>query len=215
MLHIFFAFVLVLILYVPCQILDDIISGKVEEDPALLLRFLVISYADLKNWKVHYNVAFPSLIFNSEMTLLRLRSATQVLNKEQVMFLCTKYSTTWVSLFKLFYPLIFYWKMLIFWCRQHPCINHCKSGVPVLKQQVWNSSSSSTIISNRTCLASYFVILIWFANFLLPWPLSAVSPFFLVTISSDSSASVRQLKDWNVCQENCQKVVCMFHPFDN
>jgi ubiquitin-like modifier-activating enzyme ATG7 len=97
-----------LILYMLGQILDDITSGKVEEDPAVLLRFLVISFADLKNWKVHYNVAFPSLVFNSEMTLLSLRRAAQVLNKEQVMFLCIKYLTTGVSLFTLFSPLIFY-----------------------------------------------------------------------------------------------------------
>ncbi|TVU35947.1 hypothetical protein EJB05_17854 [Eragrostis curvula] len=65
------------------KILDDIISGKVEEDPSLLLRFLVISFADLKNWKVYYNVAFPSLIFNSKMTLLSLQSASKVLSEEE------------------------------------------------------------------------------------------------------------------------------------
>jgi ubiquitin-like modifier-activating enzyme ATG7 len=79
------------------QILDDIISGKVEENPSLLLRFLVISFADLKNWKVHYNVAFPSLVFDSELTLLSLQRAAQVLNKEQVMFLCTKYSRSYFA----------------------------------------------------------------------------------------------------------------------
>lgn len=69
------------------QILHDIKSGKVEENPALLLRFLVISFADLKNWKVYYNVAFPSLIFDSKITLLSLKLASQVLKQEEVMFL--------------------------------------------------------------------------------------------------------------------------------
>lgn len=70
------------------QILDDIVSGKVEEDPALLLRFLVISFADLKNWKIYYNVAFPALVFNSKMTLLSLQVASKVLSKEEVMSMC-------------------------------------------------------------------------------------------------------------------------------
>lgn len=70
------------------QILHDIVSGKVEEDPALLLRFLVISFADLKNWNIYYNVAFPSLVFNSPMTLLSLQVASKVLSKEEVMSMC-------------------------------------------------------------------------------------------------------------------------------
>jgi hypothetical protein len=71
------------------QILHDILSGKIEECPSLLLRFLVISFADLKNWKLYYNVAFPSLDFNSNMTLLSLHSASQVLSQEEVLILCT------------------------------------------------------------------------------------------------------------------------------
>jgi ubiquitin-like modifier-activating enzyme ATG7 len=70
------------------QILHDILSGKIEECPSLLLRFLVISFADLKNWKVYYKVASPS-VFDSKMTLLSLHSASQVLSQEQVMILCT------------------------------------------------------------------------------------------------------------------------------
>lgn len=64
-------------------------SGEVEEDPALLLRFIVISFADLKNWKVYYNAAFPSLVFNPKITLLSLQPASKFLTKEEVMFLCT------------------------------------------------------------------------------------------------------------------------------
>ncbi|XP_044976352.1 ubiquitin-like modifier-activating enzyme atg7 isoform X2 [Hordeum vulgare subsp. vulgare] len=65
------------------KILHDIMSGKIEEGPSLLLRFLVISFADLKNWKIYYSVAFPSLVFKSEMTLLSLRSASLVLSQEK------------------------------------------------------------------------------------------------------------------------------------
>ncbi|KAM0845080.1 hypothetical protein ACQ4PT_056635 [Festuca glaucescens] len=64
------------------KILHDVLSGKIEELPSLLLRFLVISFADLKNWKVYYNVAFPS-VFDCKMTLLSLHSASQVLSQEE------------------------------------------------------------------------------------------------------------------------------------
>ncbi|GJN18383.1 hypothetical protein PR202_gb05540 [Eleusine coracana subsp. coracana] len=121
------------------KILHDIISGKVEEDPSLLLRFLVISFADLKNWKVHYNVAFPSLVFNTKMTLLSQKFVSQVLSKKEAASL---YSSL----------------------------------------QKWRSDTETTVV-----------------------------PFFLVSISSDSSASVRQLKDWNACQGNCQKLLFGFY----
>uniref|UniRef100_A0A453BZ79 Autophagy-related protein 7 n=2 Tax=Aegilops tauschii subsp. strangulata TaxID=200361 RepID=A0A453BZ79_AEGTS len=65
------------------RIFYDILSGKIEEDPTLLLRFLVISFVDLKNWKVYYDVAFPSLVLNSKMTFLRLHSASEVLSQEE------------------------------------------------------------------------------------------------------------------------------------
>lgn len=76
-------------MYLWSQILHDIMHGKIEEDPSLLLRFLVISFADLKNWKIYYSVAFPSLVFKSEMTLLSLHSASLVLSQEEVIILCT------------------------------------------------------------------------------------------------------------------------------
>uniref|UniRef100_A0A453BZ75 THIF-type NAD/FAD binding fold domain-containing protein n=1 Tax=Aegilops tauschii subsp. strangulata TaxID=200361 RepID=A0A453BZ75_AEGTS len=68
------------------RIFYDILSGKIEEDPTLLLRFLVISFVDLKNWKVYYDVAFPSLVLNSKMTFLRLHSASEVLSQEELLF---------------------------------------------------------------------------------------------------------------------------------
>ncbi|PUZ55836.1 hypothetical protein GQ55_5G243900 [Panicum hallii var. hallii] len=121
------------------KILHDIISGNVEENPALLLRFLAISFADLKNWKVYYNVAFPSLVLNSRMTLLSLHCASEVLSKEEA-----------ASLYEAL--------------------------------QEWRASSETTVV-----------------------------PFFLVGISSDSSASVRPLKDWKTCQGNYQKLLFGFY----
>lgn len=121
------------------KILHDIISGKVEDDPALLLRFLVISFSDLKNWRVYYNVAFPSLVFNSRMTLLSLQRASRALSKEEA-------ASLYISL------------------------------------QEWRASSETTVV-----------------------------PFFLVSISSDSSASIRQLKDWKACQGNSEKLLFGFY----
>ncbi|KAG2599054.1 ubiquitin-like modifier-activating enzyme atg7 isoform X2 [Panicum virgatum] len=121
------------------KILHDIMSGNVEENPALLLRFLVTSFADLKNWKVYYNVAFPSLVFNSRMTLLSLHCASEVLSKEEA-----------------------------------ACLYEAL--------QEWRASSETTVV-----------------------------PFFLVGISSDSSASVRPLKDWKTCQGNYQKLLFGFY----
>lgn len=86
---IYFLFLNRCCMYLWNQILHDIMYGKIEEDPSLLLRFLVISFADLKNWKIYYSVAFPSLVFKSEMTLLNLHSASLVLSQAEVMILCT------------------------------------------------------------------------------------------------------------------------------
>ncbi|CAO2179219.1 unnamed protein product [Urochloa humidicola] len=121
------------------RILHDIVSGKVEEDPALLLRFLVISFADLKNWKIYYNVAFPSLVFNSRMTLLSLQVASKVLSKEEAASL-------------------------------HIAL------------QEWRSAKETAVV-----------------------------PFFLAAVSLDSSASVRQLKDWKTCQGNYEKLLFGFY----
>ncbi|KAF0898635.1 hypothetical protein E2562_008211 [Oryza meyeriana var. granulata] len=125
------------------KILYDITSGKVEENPALLLRFLVISFADLKNWKVYYNVAFPSLIFDSKITLLSLKLASAVLSQEEA-----------ISLSKTFTE--------------------------------WRKSSETTVV-----------------------------PFFLIDLSPDSSATIRQLKDWKACQGNGQKLLFGFYDHGN
>nr|APT43518.1 autophagy protein ATG7 [Nicotiana benthamiana] len=65
------------------KIWDDIYSGKVEEDSSVLLRFLVISFADLKKWSFHYWFAFPGLVLDPPATLVNLRPASQCFNSEE------------------------------------------------------------------------------------------------------------------------------------
>ncbi|XP_006646097.1 ubiquitin-like modifier-activating enzyme atg7 [Oryza brachyantha] len=125
------------------KILHDISSGKVEENPALLLRFLVISFADLKNWKVYYNVAFPSLVFDSKITLLSLKLAAQVLSQEEA-----------ASLSKALTE--------------------------------WRRSSETTVV-----------------------------PFFFISISPDSTVTIRQLKEWKAYQGNSQRLLFGFYDHGN
>ncbi|XP_078431565.1 thiF family protein [Wolffia australiana] len=65
------------------KILLDISTGKVEEDCSTLLRFLVISYADLKKWTFHYWFAFPALVMNPPATFLSLKPASEALSTEE------------------------------------------------------------------------------------------------------------------------------------
>ncbi|CAG8494260.1 7433_t:CDS:10 [Ambispora gerdemannii] len=44
------------------QIWNDIVSGKAIENPSLLTRFLLITFADLKKYKYHYWFAFPAFL---------------------------------------------------------------------------------------------------------------------------------------------------------
>ncbi|PIN19569.1 Ubiquitin activating E1 enzyme-like protein [Handroanthus impetiginosus] len=65
------------------KIWDDILSGKVEEDSSVLLRFLVISFADLKKWSFHYWFAFPALVLDPPATVVNLKPAAQWFNTEE------------------------------------------------------------------------------------------------------------------------------------
>ncbi|KAK4487741.1 hypothetical protein RD792_005595 [Penstemon davidsonii] len=65
------------------KIWEDINSGKVEEDSSVLLRFLVISFADLKKWSFHYWFAFPALIFDPPATVVDLKPAAQWFSLEE------------------------------------------------------------------------------------------------------------------------------------
>ncbi|XP_031113997.1 ubiquitin-like modifier-activating enzyme atg7 [Ipomoea triloba] len=69
------------------KIWDDIHSGKVEEDSGLLLRFLIISFADLKKWSFHYWLAFPALVLDPPATLVDLKPASQCFSLEQAEYL--------------------------------------------------------------------------------------------------------------------------------
>lgn len=69
--------------FIVLQILLDISSGKVEEDCSALLRFLVISFADLKKWTFHYWFAFPALVLNPPATLVSLQPASEAFSTEE------------------------------------------------------------------------------------------------------------------------------------
>ncbi|XP_051128943.1 ubiquitin-like modifier-activating enzyme atg7 [Andrographis paniculata] len=65
------------------KIWEDICSGKVEEDSSVLLRFLVVSFADLKKWTFHYWFAFPALALDPPATVVDLKPAAQWFSKEE------------------------------------------------------------------------------------------------------------------------------------
>ncbi|GAV57384.1 ThiF domain-containing protein [Cephalotus follicularis] len=65
------------------KIWEDIHTGKAVEDSALLLRFLLISFADLKKWSFHYWFAFPALILDPPATLVDLKPASQWFSPEE------------------------------------------------------------------------------------------------------------------------------------
>ncbi|KAK9088840.1 hypothetical protein Scep_027922 [Stephania cephalantha] len=65
------------------KIWDDIQSGKAEEESAVLSRFLLISFADLKKWTFHYWFAFPALVLDPPATLTDLRPASQCFSLEE------------------------------------------------------------------------------------------------------------------------------------
>lgn len=65
------------------KIWDDIHTGKAVEDSAVLSRFLLISFADLKKWTFHYWFAFPALVLDPPATLVDLRRASQYFSLEE------------------------------------------------------------------------------------------------------------------------------------
>ncbi|XP_073037396.1 ubiquitin-like modifier-activating enzyme atg7 [Primulina eburnea] len=65
------------------KIWEDIHSGKAKEDMRLLLRFFVISFADLKKWTFHYWFAFPALILDPPATVVDLKPSSQWFSSEE------------------------------------------------------------------------------------------------------------------------------------
>lgn len=78
------------------QIWEDICSGKAEEDCSVLLRFLVVSFADLKKWTFYYWFAFPALVFDPPATVVGLKSAAQWFSKEEVMQILVIFCSSWL-----------------------------------------------------------------------------------------------------------------------
>ncbi|KAL0352991.1 UNVERIFIED_CONTAM: Ubiquitin-like modifier-activating enzyme atg7 [Sesamum angustifolium] len=66
------------------KIWEDINSGNFEKDSSVLLRFLVISFADLKILSFHYWIAFPALVLDPPATVVHLKPAAQWFSVEEV-----------------------------------------------------------------------------------------------------------------------------------
>ncbi|XP_077252200.1 thiF family protein [Tasmannia lanceolata] len=121
------------------KIWEDICSGKAENESAVLSRFLVISFADLKKWSFRYWFAFPALVLDPPAMLLDMRPASQ-----------------WFSL---------------------------EEGESISAAcNEWRKSS-----------------------------ITADVPFFLISISSNSIATVRPLRDWEICRGDGQKLLFGFY----
>ncbi|KFK31511.1 hypothetical protein AALP_AA6G122200 [Arabis alpina] len=121
------------------KIWEDIQTGKAVEDCALLSRFLVISFADLKTWKFRYMFAFPALVLDPPARLVELKPASKYFSSEEAESVSAA-------------------------CNE------------------WRNSS-----------------------------LTSVVPFFLVSVSSDSKATIKHLKDWEACQGDHQKLLFGFY----
>ncbi|KAK6932667.1 THIF-type NAD/FAD binding fold [Dillenia turbinata] len=121
------------------KIWEDIHSGKAEEDSAVLSRFLLISFADLKKWSFHYWFAFPALMLDPPALVVGMKPTSQYFSLEEAESISAA-------------------------CNE------------------WRNSSSTTDI-----------------------------PFFLVCIDSNSHATVRPLKDWEVCQGEDSKLLFGFY----
>lgn len=122
------------------KIWEDIHSGRVEQESSVLSRFLLISFADLKQWKFYYRFAFPALKLDPPATIASLEPASQCFSPEEAESLAAA-------------------------CNK------------------WRNSTTTADV-----------------------------PFFLVSIDSNSHASIRHLKDGEVCRSDGHK--CLFGFYD-
>ncbi|CAG2218419.1 ATG7 [Mytilus edulis] len=78
------------------KVWEDIVSNKIEEDPSLLSRFLLLTFADLKKYIYYYWFAFPCLCMPEDVTMvtdpvkLTDRLNSQQVSLGQLFFNCLK-----------------------------------------------------------------------------------------------------------------------------
>lgn len=77
--------IIIFFMYWRCQIWEDIHSGRAEQESSVLSRFLLISFADLKNWKFYYSFAFPALVLDPPAMITSLKPASQCFSLEEVL----------------------------------------------------------------------------------------------------------------------------------
>lgn len=68
------------------QLLKDIQSNNIAEDPSLLHRFLLLVYADLKKYRLWYWMCFPALVFDLNITMDDTRQLKDIFDDTQVTF---------------------------------------------------------------------------------------------------------------------------------
>lgn len=74
------------------KIWDDIVSNRVKEDPSLLSRFLLLTFADLKKYIYYYWFAFPCLCMPIDVTMVtKPVTLQQRLSKQQISELTEAY----------------------------------------------------------------------------------------------------------------------------
>ncbi|XP_071179082.1 ubiquitin-like modifier-activating enzyme ATG7 [Mytilus edulis] len=74
------------------KVWEDIVSNKIEEDPSLLSRFLLLTFADLKKYIYYYWFAFPCLCMPEDVTMVTDPvKLTDRLNSQQISELIAEY----------------------------------------------------------------------------------------------------------------------------
>jgi ubiquitin-like modifier-activating enzyme ATG7 len=70
--------------FVDQQIWEDIKSGRTIEEPSLLSRFLLVTFADLKKYAFYYWFGFPALFHDDPFLSTPPRPVTTLLSPEEV-----------------------------------------------------------------------------------------------------------------------------------
>ncbi|KYR00447.1 autophagy protein 7 [Tieghemostelium lacteum] len=73
------------------QIYNDITTGKVDKDPSLLTRFILLTYADIKNHQFYYLFGFPALLPSTPMQQSgKVQGLSEYLNTDQLKSLASQ-----------------------------------------------------------------------------------------------------------------------------